>query len=537
MNREATTSTARDERPRRARLAPPLELFLFLIFPVASLVYPNVPIRDPGVGWHLVLGRQILETWRIPTADAFSFTATGTEWVSFYWLFQVMAAFLERIGGLPLFTAASILVNATVPVLLYRRMVRMGVGSLMALLLAVLAYHVLLAHALARPHAFTYVFFALLLDQLDRFQTGNAAARSLAWLPLLALVWCNIHGGFVVGLVLTGLYAAVAGVRFLLNGDAAEKHRCRVFMILLAAMSAATLVNPAGPWLHLSIVDYLGMESTSHFSEWHSPNFGTDVRSLAILGLILGFVILLATRSRISWIEAVLLTFFLESGLRSERHINLYAIVAVPILGRELLQAIKRSHPSWGQVLSRVKEPPPTWSSTLLWYTPLCLGFLILAAAGQLTYRTSLEDVRLSGDAAAYIEAHLPQFDRPFNSDDLGGSLIYLFWPEVHVFMDDRNPVYGDEFVLDQYEVVAYAKPGWDAVLDRWGIRTAVVRTGTAVATLLKASPNWASVHEDETTVLFERIGPLPDATAPAGRRDAIDKALPGEATFGGGLD
>ena len=62
MNRGATTSTARDERPRRARLAPPLELFLFLIFPVASLVYPNVPIRDPGVGWHLVLGRQILET-------------------------------------------------------------------------------------------------------------------------------------------------------------------------------------------------------------------------------------------------------------------------------------------------------------------------------------------------------------------------------------------------------------------------------------------------------------------------------------------
>src|ERR1043166_7014474 len=119
---------------------------------------------------------------------------------------------LERLGGLPLYAMACMLVYAFVPVLLFRRMLRLGAGMLPALLLTLIAFFVLCSHALARPHVVTYLFFAILLERLDDYRGGRVSVSGLWWLPLLAGVWCNVHGGFVAGLVMTAIFAGVAGL-------------------------------------------------------------------------------------------------------------------------------------------------------------------------------------------------------------------------------------------------------------------------------------------------------------------------------------
>jgi hypothetical protein len=495
----------------------PVEFLLFLLHPIRTLIDPVLQLRDPGIGWHLMTGRRILETGQIPIADVFSFTATGTEWVSFYWLFQLLAASLEAIGGLPLFTAATVLVYSVIPVLLYRRMVRMGVGSLLAVLLAVLAHIVLLSHSFARPHAVTYVFFALLVERLERFQNGDGTAKSLWWLPLLALLWCNLHGGFVIGLVLTAFYALVATARFAWTRNTEERGRARVFAVLLLGMSVATLFNPAGPWLHLSILDYLGMESTSHFAEWSGFEFGNDIRSLLVESIVVSFIFLLTAGARLAWIEAVLLIFFLHEALQSVRHVNLFVIVAVPIVAREAVNAAERARPMLGRVLRKVAQPTAPRRVRLLLYGSFCAGFLTLAGLGQLSYRSEFEGINLSAEAAAYIETHPQHFDRPFNTDELGGVLIYRFWPELRVFMDDRTPVYGDRFILEQYMKVLRAKPGWSDVLDQWEIRAAVVNPQSLAATVLELSPDWETAHRDDLTAIFLRAGEPPGVTAKVG--------------------
>ena len=49
--------------------------------------------------WHLLAGQQILDEHRIPRADSFSFTSSGRPWIDLHWLFQVMLASVDRIGG------------------------------------------------------------------------------------------------------------------------------------------------------------------------------------------------------------------------------------------------------------------------------------------------------------------------------------------------------------------------------------------------------------------------------------------------------
>ena len=257
----------------RAWLAPPFTAFVFLIHFGVTLSRPASVFSDPGTGWHLATGRYILETASIPREDAFSFTAAGRPWISYAWLFEAAAAGLTKIGGLPLFAGAATVVYALIPVLVFRRCLRLGASLVPALAVTTLAYLVLTSHALARPHIFTYLFFAITLEILGDVQEGRRPVRSLVWLPLLAALWCNIHSGFVVALTLAGMFAAVALFRGWLLGDRVEWRRGQAFAANVAAMAAATLLNPSGPWLHVEIVHHLGMSATRYFGEFQSPDF------------------------------------------------------------------------------------------------------------------------------------------------------------------------------------------------------------------------------------------------------------------------
>jgi hypothetical protein len=72
----------------------------------------------------------------------------------------------------------------------------------------------------------------------------------------------------------------------------------------------------------------------------------------------------------------------------------------------------------------------------------------------------------------------------------------------VHVFVDDRTPVYGERFMSD-YFVLFDAKPEWQTVLDHWQPSSAVVPTSSSVAALLAASPAWTTDYADDQTTLF----------------------------------
>src|SRR5207237_793909 len=111
-----------------------------------------------------------------PARDPFSYTAAGHEWINLAWLFEAAGALLVRLGGLPLFATACVLVYAFIPVLVFRRALRMGAGLAPALGLTVLAYLVLLSHAIARPHIVTSVFFALVLGARDAGEPARPEA-------------------------------------------------------------------------------------------------------------------------------------------------------------------------------------------------------------------------------------------------------------------------------------------------------------------------------------------------------------------------
>jgi hypothetical protein len=209
----AVATPAPSARERRRRLTPYFGTLFFVLHVVVALARSGDALRDPGVGWHLQAGRQMLATWSVPRVDVFSFTAAGRPWVDYYWLFELVSAACERVAGLPLVATVWMLAYAAIPLVLYRNVVRAGASPLAALLLVPVAHVTLLSHAFTRPHVVTYLAFAVLLGALAEVEAGRRDVRALWWLVPLATVWANMHGGFVVGLAAVGLVAAATGAR------------------------------------------------------------------------------------------------------------------------------------------------------------------------------------------------------------------------------------------------------------------------------------------------------------------------------------
>jgi hypothetical protein len=520
-------------RPRlsvaRRWLAPPFTALVFLVPCIVAVCRPEVPLQDPGTGWHLASGRYILETGTIPDRDLFSFTAVGHEWISYCWLFEVVGAFLVKVGGLPLYTTACMLAYGLVPVLLFRRMLRIGAGMVPALLFMLFALLVLASHALARPHVLTYVFFALLLERLDDFRTGRVPASGLWWLPLLAAVWANVHGGFVAGLVTTAIFVAVAGLRWWRRGDRVAGRQTVVLAGVLVAMAAATLLNPSGLRLHTSILDYLSQDSARYFNEFASPDF--HLQSAPIFFFELLVLLTIGIRSlvpgRIALVETILLVFFLHEALHSVRHMNLFAIVAAPILAREVTPAFARRWPRLHRRTAEIAREQAALRSPLLYFPAIAAIGVLLATTGVIPFPRTLDDLQLSRGAAEFIDQHRERFSRPFNTDNLGGSLVYRFWPDLHIFVDDRIFVYGEDFISKRYFEVLYARKGWKDVLGDYGVTSALMGVGSPCTTLFRSSPEWELAFEDDKNAIFFRrsgadgpttpIPPVRRQTAPTG--------------------
>jgi hypothetical protein len=75
----------------------------------------------------------------------------------------------------------------------------------------------------------------------------------------------------------------------------------------------------------------------------------------------------------------------------------------------------------------------------------------------------------------------------------------------IKVFVDDRTVMYGEDFIMRDYLTVFLARPGWAAVLDRWGVTAAIVASSSNCAELLRVSPAWRLDYADDKTLIFSR--------------------------------
>src|ERR1700693_3693635 len=191
-------------------------IFIFLFWSLLAGPLSNRPLADDDIGWHIRTGELILATHSLPRTDPFSSTMQGQPWFAWEWVYDLLLGILHRAGGLNGVVWLCALLVAAIFALLLSQLLRRGTGLLLAIVLMLLALAASTIHLYARPHIVSWLFSMLWFVALERWERWNGRERGslprwIPWFfPASMLLWVNLHGGWLFGIVLLGIYPVAA---------------------------------------------------------------------------------------------------------------------------------------------------------------------------------------------------------------------------------------------------------------------------------------------------------------------------------------
>lgn len=475
-----------------------------MIFAVAApieAIHGGVKLTqsDGDLAAHVRMGETILAARSIPAHSLASYTAATQTLVAHAWLSEVLFALLFRVGGiamLAVFTAIIIgFTHAGVALFLRHK----GVDARWALAVALGSLTLSLTHWLARPHMFSIAAAFITIVLLE------SEARRSRWFFGLFVLWANLHGGWLLGLVLIGAYAAGEGAEYLLTRDAVWKFRMRSCLVAGLWASLATLVNPYGLGLHREVIFAVTSKSLAGgISEYMAPNFQELAALPFLVGLIASILILALVPRRMRLPHLAVLLISLLAALQSFRNIALFGVTAWPLVALHAYEGWPRSRrhfPYFSEVARLDRQ-----AGVGLWSLPV-LAFLLLLGlgngrlAGMTLIEPGFDGKKFPVAAVARArEDHLA--GRVFHPWVWGGYLMEA-WPGTRIHVD---PLKFSEETMRSYTTIYELRPGWQSELRRWRVATVMIPPRSMLATALKSDSSWRELYRDSTAVIFRTI-------------------------------
>ena len=321
-------------------------IFIILLVTMTGGVLAPRLLGDAGIGWHIRNGEHILRMHAVTRTDPFSVTMGGQTWYAWEWLYDgVIAGFHHWSGlnGVVFFTAVIIALTFA---LVFRLSLERGADLPVTALLLVLSLGATMIHLLARPHVLSWLFSVIWFQLLDSSESANG--RRLWYLPALMLLWVNLHGGFVLGFVLLGLYLLSNAIRYFRCRDE-EMHRqiatrLRKLSIVTVLSMMASLINPYRYELHLHVYRYLSSRwLMNHIDEFRSPDFHGVAQQCFVAILLITIVMLALARKKPNLSRLMVLLFATYSGLYASRSLPvsslLLTLIVAPLWTQALMDA------------------------------------------------------------------------------------------------------------------------------------------------------------------------------------------------------
>jgi hypothetical protein len=448
-------------------------------------------VVDPDIWWHIKVGQDILRTHHWPTVDAYSFTAAGTPWIAYEWLGEIVLALVYRAGGVVALCVFLMIFGSVILLTLYwLATVRSGnskAGFIATLFLASLAF----ASFTLRPQMFGYLFLILTLLVMEKFRQG--VSWPLWTLPLIFLAWVNVHGSFIIGIGVVGLYL-VAGLFSFQAGSVqavawTEKQRIRLETALLLCL-AVLPITPYGTQLAVYPFDMAFSQpiNVANVNEWRPMPFEL-VGGKIFLGMVVIFF---------------LLQMFFKYSWRLEEVLLIAGGTAMACLHvRFILLFVPFSAPLFATMLARWIPAYMRQKDKYIANAVLMAG-VVAAMIHYFPTRASL-DKKVAETypvaALAFLDAH-PVAGKMLDFYGFGGYLVFAGRP---VFIDGRGDLYERSGVFGDYVHLNEFQPGSMGILRNYGIDACLLGAKQSLAAVLLATPEWRRVYSDDTSVIFVR--------------------------------
>jgi hypothetical protein len=477
-----------------------ITLFIRLSFAGAGL------LADGDTGIHIRAGEFIIDTLSVPRHDIFRFFSPPLPWTDHEWLSKVVMAFLHRAFGLTGVVIFFCFIISSVYYLLFK-IIRTSKGNIIsATIIVLLVIASSMVHFLARPHIFSLFLLVVWYYLLDAYQYNDR--NYLYFFPPVMLLWVNLHGAFILGFALIGVYL-FGNILLSMTSEGVERQRCNeragYLALTMFACLVLSLINPYGYHILLFPFELASNQFLmDHVSEFLSPNFHETVAMPFKYMIFLMIAIFAISRTPLNIIEIALVVLFTNMALYSVRHIPLFAIIAAPVLARQIDLIFKRGD---GRLMGFLKKRSERVASIdglsrgYFWPLIASLVVLIFFATGGIEHK--FYGKRRPVDAVEFLKREkIP--GNMFNDGEFGDYIIFTAWPKYKVFFDGRSDLLGPEGLEDYIRVIG-VKPGLDEVFKKYDINWIIYPRGSPLAHFLLQRDDWKLIYADRVANIFLR--------------------------------
>ncbi len=501
---------------------------LFLVVVLLCLSFPRrVSLTTADLGRHIKNGEEFFQTHRPQTTNYYSYTEPEYHAVNHHWLsgvvFYLIWKYCGGFDGVSIFYFGVCLATFWI----YFRLARRIGGFDCALAAAVLCLPLMTMRLEIRPEGFSVLFIGIYLSLLWEWKEGRISRRWLWAIPAFQLIWVNLHIYFVFGLFVIGVYFIDA---LLVRRD----RGAAMILLRLGLLSLAMcLVNPFG-WEGLmtpfTIFREYGYPVGENQSVWfeHSQNPSNPLYIHLETVWLLALVAVLGAVLRRGWRGHFLALAFLGVfgilSFQAIRNIGQFGFVFLPFFSGSLRclvenRTVLERCVKIGAACVAIGIAVGVMMSRNFYYTPFYRSgiarmmkdeneanrwWLVVLKNPKLLF--GLEP-RVNASAEFFQEMEIQ--GPIFNNYDIGGYLIFHFFPKWRVFVDNRPEAYSVSFFEYVYIPMQENEFIWKKVDERYQFNCIFFawrdRTPWAQPFLLRRvrDPQWAPVYFDRDVLIL----------------------------------
>ena len=486
-----------------------------------AIIFLSPLIKSYDIWWHLRTGDLLLKGI-FPTQDMFSFTAFGKPWILHEWGSEVLFALAYKGMGISGLIVLKSFIFALTFGLAFKMMLRRDINILVCFMFTLILMVGSLNSWTVRPHMFTSLFLVMLIYIYIEFK-HHKNQKALIFLPLILLLWINLHGGFIIGFIFLGICIIAELISIFIQYDKEKSlsfYECKSLIIYTIISFAACFINPNTYEGVLYPLIYLGNQMDSHLiSEWQPPTIRTDLQFFIMVFFIITG--LLFNKKRLLLYEIFLMLAFIFFAFSARRHVSIFTLVVIPIVALLWQNIIFAGYNQISDVVTgRLKSPLQKileyFNSRSSWFSLkekqlkyhtipvlVALFFILLCGFKGEKLNIGLDRSQYPIEIVEYIKSNHIK-GNIFNQYAWGGFFIWSL-PDRKVFIDGRMDVYKKE-ISDQYFTIINLKEEWEDLFKNHSIEHVVVRKDLIISRFLaKVSDGWVIAKETDNAYLFSK--------------------------------
>ena len=461
------------------------------VMTIILLMAATVPLIPNDFFPYLRIGEEIIKNGHIPTTEFMTYTQFGNPADYLWWLPSLFFLGVYKLGGVTLTAIISMLCIGGYYSLLWLCLRELKTGLITSGLILILIASGGALFFTMRPQVLTYPLFGLAILIITRWQKGEN--RHLWVLPLIALLWANIHGSFIVFFFI--LFPA------LIFGSGNRKRLALYTIISLLS----TLLNYYGFKVWTNIFSMVNNQTIRlNITEWLPPvNQGWQL-NLFFLGFLLIPVLTAMAKPKIKIIYWIWYLGFGWMALTSVRYIIWFlpfeALLLSMLINPFFKKHIGNSNRFQNHTLNVVIG---------VFFLIFPLALLPGIRNHWLKQSPPVYDYMTPVEATIWLKEN-PQLPNNLWSDFNYACYFAYELPQRKLFMSNRIQDLSIDLIADNYQI-SQAIYNWQSLLEKYDINVVIpsIQLSSDLIKALSSSLDWREIYRDQQTVIFLRNQPL----------------------------